>query len=334
MCPTFAALVAAKVGEVPTQPQSEQCGEADLPLLLVLVGPTASGKTGLALTLAEHLGGEIVSCDSVAVYRGMDIGSAKPTSAEQAQVPHHLIDVTTPATGYTAGDYGRAARAAVHSIAARGRTSIVAGGTGLYLRALLDGLSPMPARDEAIRDRLGAIAERRGPAALHRLLQRFDPAAAATIHPNDAPKLIRALEVSLLAHRPITDAWQQQRPEPLTGFRVVQFGLAPPRPELYERINARCASMFRNGLVDETRTLIAQYGPDCRAFTALGYAQAAAVLRGDLTEAEALAATQQGHRNYSKRQGTWFRKDPRIHWLPTFGEAATPAILAHLSKTA
>ncbi|WP_419804443.1 tRNA (adenosine(37)-N6)-dimethylallyltransferase MiaA [Terriglobus sp.] len=312
----------------PLQPGDTQ----NEPLLLVLVGPTASGKTALSLTLAEHLNGEIVSCDSVAVYRGMDIGSAKPTPAEQARVPHHLIDVTTPATNYTAGDYGRAARAAIRDITARNRTPIVAGGTGLYLRALLDGLSPMPARDEALRDRLRKIAERRDPAALHRLLTRFDPAAATSIHPNDEPKLIRAVEVSVLARRPITAAWQDHRPEPLTGFHVVQFGLAPPRAELYERINARSAAMFANGLVEETRNLIAEYGPDTRAFTALGYAQAAAVLRGAISQPDAIAATQQGHRNYSKRQGTWFRKNPRIHWLPTFGDNAAAAVLKTLNS--
>ncbi|GAA3747806.1 tRNA (adenosine(37)-N6)-dimethylallyltransferase MiaA [Terriglobus aquaticus] len=300
------------------------------PLLVVLVGPTASGKTALSLALAEHLNGEIISCDSVAVYRGMDIGSAKPTPAEQARIPHHLTDVATPATDYTAGDYGRAARAAAHSIASRGKTPIVAGGTGLYLRAFLDGLSPMPTRNEALRDRLRTFSTRRGPASLHRLLTRLDPAAAASIHPNDEPKLIRALEVRLLARQPITEAWQDQRPEPLTGFHVVQFGLAPPRADLYTRINARCAAMFANGLIEETRNLIAEYGPTPRAFQALGYAQASAVLRNELTEPEAIAATQQGHRNYSKRQGTWFRRDPRIHWLPTFGETALPALLQAL----
>lgn len=305
-----------------------------VPLLIVLVGPTASGKTALSLALAKHLNGEIISCDSVAVYRGMDVGSAKPTPAEQAQSPHHLIDVVSPATEYTAGDYGRAARAASHDIAARGRTPIVAGGTGLYLRALLDGLSPMPERDEALRTRLRNFAERRGPASLHRLLHRLDTETATRIHANDAPKLIRALEVTLLARQPIGQTWQEQRPEPLTGYRVVQFGLAPPRADLYTRINARCADMYNNGLIEETRNLIEQYGADRPAFRALGYAQAAAVLRGELTEAEALAATQQGHRNYSKRQGTWFRKDPRIEWLPTFGADALHHLLARLTAIA
>jgi tRNA dimethylallyltransferase len=310
-----------------TRPNFDTAGD---PLLVVLVGPTASGKTALSLALAEHLNGEIISCDSVAVYRGMDIGSATPTPAEQARIPHHLIDVTTPATDYTAGDYARAARAAAQDIASRGKTPIVAGGTGLYLRAFLDGLSPMPARDEALRDRLRAFNARRGPASLHRLLKRLDPTAAASIHPNDEPKLIRALEVTLVARQPITAAWQHQRPEPLTGFRIVQFGLAPPRADLYTRINSRCEAMFANGLIDETRNLVAEYGPTPRAFHALGYAQAAAVLRNELTQAEALAATQQGHRNYAKRQGTWFRRDPRIHWLPTFGEPALPALLQAL----
>jgi tRNA dimethylallyltransferase len=289
------------------------------PLLVVLVGPTGSGKTALSLQLAESLRGEIVSCDSVAVYREMELGTAKPTKEERARVPHHLIDVVPPSVEYTAGDYGRAAREAVHDIAARGLTPIVAGGTGLYLRALLDGLSPMPLRDEALRDRLRLAVSRSGAAVLHRALRRLDKTAAATIHENDLPKLIRAIEVSVLAGRPMSDAWQHQQPQPLTGFRIVQIGLAPERLSLYRRIDARCAAMFADGLVAETATLVGQYGADCRALHALGYAEAQAVLRGELSEPEAIAKTQQGHRNYAKRQGTWFRRDARIHWLQGFG---------------
>ena len=290
------------------------------PLLAVIVGPTGSGKTALSLQLAEQLHGEIVSCDSVAVYREMELGTAKPTFAERARVPHHMIDVVAPSVEYTAGDYGRAARSAVQDIASRGRMPIVSGGTGLYLRALLDGFSPVPQRDEALRDRLRAAMERRGPAVLMRALQRLDPIAAARIHANDHPKLIRAIEVSVLEGRPISDAWQARSPVPLQGFRVVQMGLAPDRAALYERINQRCAAMFADGLVEETRALLARYGDGTRALQSLGYAEAQAVLRGEMSEAEAIAKAQAGHRNYSKRQGTWFRRDARITWLHGFGE--------------
>lgn len=288
------------------------------PRLIVLVGPTGSGKTALSLALAERLNGEIVSCDSVAVYREMELGTAKPSREERARVPHHLIDVAWPNEEYTAGDYARAARAAVTDITARGRIPIVAGGTGLYLRAFLDGLSPVPQRDEALRDRLRAAVDRRGPALLHRTLRRLDPANAAKIHENDLPKLIRAIEVSVIEGRPMSEAWTDRRPEPLTGFRVVQLGLMPDRAALYERINTRCAAMFADGLIDETRALITTYG-STRALGALGYAEAQAVLRGEMTEAEAIERAQIGHRNYSKRQGTWFRRDPRIQWLEGFG---------------
>jgi tRNA dimethylallyltransferase len=289
------------------------------PLLVVLVGATGSGKTALSLQLAEALNGEIVSCDSVAVYREMELGTAKPSREECARVPHHLIDVVPPSVEYTAGDYGRAAREAVADIAGRRRTPILAGGTGLYLRALLDGLSPMPQRDEALRDRLRLAVERRGSAVLHRALRRLDPAAAALIHENDVPKLIRAVEISALAGKPMSDAWQAEQPQPLTGFRVVQIGLAPDRAALYARIDARCRAMFADGLVAETAALVAKYGTQCRALNALGYAEAQSVLRGELTEEEAIAKAQQGHRNYAKRQGTWFRRDARIHWMHGFG---------------
>lgn len=288
------------------------------PRLIVLVGPTGSGKTALSLALAERLNGEIVSCDSVAVYREMELGTAKPSREERACVPHHLIDVAWPSEEYTAGDYARAARTAIAEITKRGRVPIVAGGTGLYLRALIDGLSPVPQRDEALRDRLRAAVERRGPALLHRALRRLDPANAAKIHENDLPKLIRAIEVSVIEGRPMSEAWSDRRPEPLTGFRIVQLGLMPDRAALYERINARCAAMFADGLVEETRGLVAKYG-STRALGALGYAEAQSVLRGEMTEAEAIERAQIGHRNYSKRQGTWFRRDPRIQWLNGFG---------------
>lgn len=294
----------------------------DLPLLVVLAGPTASGKTALAIELAERLNGEIVSCDSVSVYQGMDIGSAKPSREERARIPHHMLDVVTPATEYTAGQYGRDARTAIGSIASRGKTPIVAGGTGLYLRALLEGLSPVPQRDEALRDRLRRSHQRLAAGHLHRLLARIDPSAAARIHANDTPKLIRAIEVSLLEKQPMSQAWSDRAAEPLTGFRIVELGLNPPRAALYDRINARCAQMFAAGLVEETGSLARRYGHNCRALTSLGYAQALAELDGTLTRTQAVAAAQQGHRNYAKRQLTWFRKRAEMQWIEAFGDAS------------
>lgn len=298
-----------------------------LPLMVVLAGPTGSGKTSLSLALAQQIGGEIVSCDSVSVYRGMEIGTAKPTPEERALVPHHMIDVADPDTAYTAGDYGRDARKAVAEIAVRRNVPIVAGGTGLYLRALLEGLSPVPPRDEALRKRLRGSAAKYGELYLHRTLRRLDAEAALRIHANDAPKLIRAIEVSLLARQPITERFIAEPPHPLTGFHIVQIGLNPPRAELYRFLNTRAAEMFQQGLVIETRELIAQYGEDCRALTSLGYAQAMEEIRGTMTRAQAIASAQQGHRNYAKRQLTWFRKDATIQWIENFGTDALNPVL-------
>ncbi len=291
------------------------------PLLIAIAGPTGSGKTALSLALAERFGGEIVSCDSVAVYREMELGTAKPTADERRCVPHHLIDILPPDHFCTAGDYSRRARQAVAEIAARGKLPIVSGGTGLYLRALLEGLFPGPQRSDKMRERLRRSAERHGPGWLHRLLLRLDPAAAERIHANDQPKLIRAVEVCLAACQPLTEAWQAGR-EPLRGFRILRLGLDPPRPLLYQRLDARAQAMFAAGLIEETRTLLQKYGETPRAFDSLGYRQARAVLRGEMTEAEALASTAQGHRNYAKRQLTWFRREPEMHWLQGFGDQA------------
>ncbi len=301
--------------------------ESDAYPLIVVAGPTASGKTSLAIALAEELGGEIVSCDSVAVYRQMDVGSAKPTAEERARVPHHCLDLYWPDEACTAGDYARAARAAIAEIRERGKVPIVAGGTGLYLRALLQGLAPAPQRDEALRERLRARAAERGSAWLHRVLQRLDPRAAAAIHANDVPKLIRSIEVTLAGRVPQTMQWEAGR-EPLTGYRVTQLVLGPPREALYERINARAARMFERGLVAETADLRERYGDDCRSLTALGYAQAMAVLRGEMSVETAVAAAQQGHRNYAKRQLTWFRRETEMVWLGGFGEDVVGKALA------
>ncbi len=291
--------------------------KAETPLI-VLVGPTASGKTSLALHLAERFNGEIVSCDSVAVYREMEIGTAKPLREERARVQHHMIDIAWPDEACTAGDYSRQAREALAGITERGRVPIVAGGTGLYLRALIDGLFPAPPQRPGLRDRLRQRAAERNPAYLHRMLTRMDAAAAAAIHVNDVPKVVRAIEVSLAAKQPLTEQWQKGR-DALTGYSIVRLGLAPQRARLYERINQRAAAMFDRGLVEETERLVARYGYSCRPLTSLGYAEAIAVLQGLLTREEAVAQAQQGHRNYAKRQATWFRREPEIHWLEGCG---------------
>jgi len=286
--------------------------------LIVIAGPTASGKTSLALSLAEELNGEIVSCDSVAVYRLMEIGTAKPSAAERARIPHHCLDLYWPNEACTAGDYARHARAAIANIRDRGKLPIVAGGTGLYLRALLEGLAPAPPRDETLRERLRQRAATRGESYLHRLLRRLDPRAAALIHANDTPKLIRSIEVTLSARQPQTTQWEAGR-EPLQGYRILQLGLSPERKNLYDRINQRAAAMFDLGLIAETDMLRTRFGDSCRTLTSLGYAQAMSVLHGELTVPEAIAAAQQGHRNYAKRQLTWFRREPTMHWLSGFG---------------
>ncbi len=286
--------------------------------LVVLVGPTASGKTSLAIRLAQEFNGEIISCDSVAVYREMEIGTAKPTHEERALVQHHMIDIAWPDEAYTAGDYSRQAREALSAITERGHLPIVAGGTGLYLRALIDGLFPAPPQKKGQRDRLRKLAKTKGPAYLHRLLTRLDPVAASAIHPNDVPKVIRAIEVSLHPDGPLTQQWQKVR-DTLSGYRILRLGLNPPRPRLYERINQRAAAMFDRGLVEETERLIERYGPDCRPLTSLGYAEATAVLQNELTREQAVAQAQQGHRNYAKRQLTWFRREPDMHWLEGCG---------------
>jgi len=286
------------------------------PLAVLLLGPTGSGKTALSLALAERFGGEIVSCDSVAVYRGMDLGTAKPTPEERARIPHHLIDIVDPDQPFTAGEYSRRARAALREIAGRNKLPIVTGGTGLYLRALTEGLFAGPARQENLRKLLRRSAERRGDSWLHRLLTRLDPASAQRIHANDIPKLIRAIEVCLSARKPMSVVLAR---DPLTGFRLLRIGLNPPRAALYERLNQRCAAMFAAGLLQETRALLACYGP-IKSFDSLGYRQALSVLLKGVSEKVAIAEAQQGHRNYAKRQLTWFRREPDVHWIEAFGD--------------
>ena len=308
-----------------------RAGASD-PLVVILLGPTGSGKTALSLALAERANheivGEIVSCDSVAVYRGMELGTAKPTLEERARVAHHLIDVTTPDQPFTAGEYSRLARQSLQDIRARKRRlPIVTGGTGLYLRALTEGLFSGPARQEELRARLRLSAQKRGAAWLLRLLKRLDASTAVRIHENDTPKLIRAIEVCVAARRPLSTLIQNQEKNPLTGFCLLRIGLNPSREKLYDRLNQRCAAMFAAGLVEETRGLLARYGP-VKALDSLGYRQARGVLDGTLSEAAAIAAAQQGHRNFAKRQMTWFRREPEVHWIAGFGDDAETVMAA------
>jgi len=291
---------------------------ATTPLLVVLLGPTGSGKTALSLALGEQFSGEIVSCDSVAVYRGMDLGSAKPTAEERVRLAHHVIDVADPDQPFTAGDYSRLARAALREIDGRGRLPIVTGGTGLYLRALTDGLFAGPQRQQELRERLERSRQRQGEGWLHRLLAKLDPSSAARIHANDTPKLIRAIEVCLAGRKPMSQVLAR---DPLTGFRLLRIGLNPPRQQLYDSLNRRCAQMFAAGLVEETSTLLARYGL-VKALDSLGYRQAKAVLAGTMSLDAAIKAAQQGHRNYAKRQLTWFRREPDVHWIAAFGNDA------------
>jgi tRNA dimethylallyltransferase len=288
------------------------------PLLVAIVGPTGSGKTSLSLALAERCGGEIVNCDSVAVYREFYIGTAKPSLEERARAPHHLLDIVDPEGVITAGDYARRGREVLNDIKRRERLPIVVGGTGLYLRALLEGLFAGPERSEELRERLRRREKEKGVAHLHRLLRKLDPEAAVRIHENDTPKVIRALEVCISSRAPMSELWKQGR-DALTGFRVVRVGLNPERNALYTRINERCRRMFDAGLVEETRALMEKY-PKAWALSSLGYKQAAQYLRGEIDLKLALWAAQQSHRNYAKRQLTWFRREPEVKWLAGFGD--------------
>jgi tRNA dimethylallyltransferase len=289
------------------------------PLLVVVLGPTASGKTSLSLALAERFQGEVVNCDSVAMYCEFEIGTAKPSAVERARAPHHLLDFVNPTSYITAGEYARLARQALAEIKSRGNLPIVVGGTGLYLRALLEGLFAGPQRSEELRERLRQRVEKNGADYLHCVLRRLDPEAAAKIHANDIPKLIRAIEVCMGSRHRITEMWKRGR-DPLTGFRILRIGLNPNRDALYARINQRAERMFASGLTEETKQLLEKYGDTARPLTSLGYKQAVQLLRGEIDSKTALEAAQQAHRNYAKRQMTWFRREPEVRWLEGFGD--------------
>jgi tRNA dimethylallyltransferase len=291
----------------------------ELPLVAV-VGPTGSGKSGLALDIAETFHGEIVNCDSLQVYRHFDIGTAKLPPLERRGIAHHLIDIVDPDQLFTAGEYARLARPTITAISARGRLTILAGGTGFYLRALLDGLFEGPARDQALRDRLAGREVRR-PGSLHRLLARFDAAAARRIHPHDVPKVTRALEIGLLMRRPASELFRQGR-SALRGYRALKIGLLPERDGLYERLDLRCARMFEGGLLEEVRHILSLgFPPASKPFESHGYKQALQLLQGEMNPREALFYARRNTRNYAKRQITWFRREPGLEWLKGFGDA-------------
>ncbi|MBV9268422.1 MAG: tRNA (adenosine(37)-N6)-dimethylallyltransferase MiaA [Acidobacteriaceae bacterium] len=292
-------------------------------LVIAVAGPTGSGKSELGLAIAEAFKGEIVNYDSVQVYRGLDIGSAKLPASARRGIPHHLIDVLDPIADLTAGAYARMARGVLTEVWGRGRLPILVGGTGFYLRALLDGLSPAPERDPKLRSRLAVIAVRR-PGALHRFLRCVDPDAARRIHANDLQKLIRAIEMTTLAGRP-SSVTQTLPRHKLEGFSVLKLGLAPDRAQLRDRLNTRAIRMFEQGLVEETRRLLNNGVPaNTKALQSLGYKQALAVLSGATSVEHAIAESQARTRQYAKRQFTWFRADPEVHWLHGFG--AEPGI--------
>ena len=290
------------------------------PPLVALVGPTASGKSALGVWLAEQLGGEVVACDSTQLYRGFDIGTAKPMLAERRGIPHHLIDVLGAQEAATAGGYRQMALAVLADLRERARLPVFTVGTGLYLRALLEGLADIPQRSEELRERLRHCAREHGPGHLHRILSRLDAEAAQKISAADEQKLIRAIEVCLLAKMPLTELHRSGR-APLQGWRALKIGLAPEREALYERIHARTDSMLANGWLEEVRSLLDGGLPeDAKPFDFIGYRELRAVLQGRLTLDEARAAIQQATRRYAKRQLTWFRREPAVHWLAGFGD--------------
>jgi tRNA dimethylallyltransferase len=280
--------------------------------LIVVAGPTGSGKSELALRLAQTIGGEIVNYDSVQIYRGFDIGSAKPPAAQRALVPHHLFDIVDADEEINAVDYARRARAVIDAIHSRGTRAVLAGGTFFYLRALLAGLPEMPGRDEAVRERIRAIeAKPAGPARLHRWLSKIDPRSGRKIAPADRHRVERALEVWITSGSPIS-SWDIDAADELPSIKLA---LDVDRPRLGPILDTRVEAMFRAGLIEETRALLERYPPTARPFGTIGYKEAAAVVRGEMSEAEAIAETRRRTRAYAKRQRTWLRSERNVQWI-------------------
>jgi tRNA dimethylallyltransferase len=336
---------------------------SSLPLVAIL-GPTASGKSALAVRVAERFGGEVISCDSTQLYRYFDIGTGKVSASEQQGIAHHLMDLLEPQEIFTAGDYRRRAIEVLADLRGRGKLPVFTAGTGLYLRALVEGLADAPARSEELRARLRASAEKRGErgaAHLHRILARLDSASAARIAPADEPKVIRAIEVCLESGRPMSEVHSAPRPR-LEGYRVIKIGLLPPRDALYARISERVAAMLAAGWLDEVRTLVAATVPasippvalpgilpgmmtglpqaippaipsDAKPFQFIGYSELRAHLRGEISLPAAIAAIEQATRRYAKRQIIWFRREQGVQWFAEFGSSpgTASAVLDYLA---
>ena len=291
-----------------------------MPRLVAIVGPTATGKSALGIALAHRLNGEVVSCDSTAVYRGFDIGTDKVPLAEQQGIPHHMVDVADPLEEYSAARYAREASAVIRDITARGKQPILVGGTGFYYRALTRGLFPGPSRDTAMRARLERIAARRGPECLHRWLARVDAASAGRVMPRDLKRVIRALEVYLLTGRPLTQHFAETT-SPLPEYTVAAFALAIPAPETAERVARRVDAQFEQGLLDEIRGLLSAGLPEtAHPFTGLVYRQALELLHGVRGEAGTRELIVRENRRYARRQLIWFRKEPNLRWIYAAGQ--------------
>jgi tRNA dimethylallyltransferase len=300
------------------------------PLVVAILGPTATGKSALALALAEQHGGEIVNCDSTAVYRSFDIGTDKVPIGERRGVPHHLIDIVEPTVEYSAAQYARDAAAVIRAIHGRGHLPLVVGGTGFYFRALTQGLFPGPGRDAALRARLGRIAGRRGVAMLHRLLKRVDAASALRIQPRDEQRIVRALEVFLLTGRPLTAHFVDTR-SPLPDVDFLPIGLRLPAAQISVRVARRVDDQFERGLLGEIRAVLsAGVSETARPFGGLVYRQALEHLHGIRDEASTRALITQENRQYARRQLIWFRKEPNLIWLDGPGES--PATIAAATR--
>lgn len=301
----------------------------DIQKIVIVCGPTGSGKTGFAIDLARRLGAEIIGADSMQIYRYMDIGTAKPTLAEQAAAPHHLIDVVDPDEGFDAAAYAAMATAIIKKIIERGQIPFVVGGTGFYIKALLNGLFEQGGSDEVIRGQLNQQAESEGSAALHKKLARIDPVAAGRIHVNDTYRIVRALEVHAVTGEPLS-TFQKRHGFREPRFDTLEIGLAWPRPVLYDRINQRVDGMMAQGFLDEVRQLLARgYHRHLKSMQSLGYRHLAGVVEGEAAMESALTTLKRDHRRYAKRQLTWFRARPFVHWLnPTQTDRAEELIRA------